>query len=482
MGKSKDVSKKLTHDEILRGWLAAKQEEPLLSRQEFAKNIGIGLRTLEKALAGTPAHLTETTILSKYIAGAMEECCLTLGIQPCDLVWHQFKKHIEMAWGSNNAGIKPHHITMVGGFNKIRDSFFPKAATKVAVERARLGQIASYNRKLGGLFAEQGYVTETLEQFADRVFTGMAKSRGTPPKAKTIDRNVTVVLSDTHFGSDTSSEETGVMSFGKVEESRRLAKIAKEVVTYKPQYRQNTTLQVLLLGDMIEGILHNMRDGADMAEQCARAIKLLVQFITYVAANYPHVDVRCATGNHGRNKHLHHDRATSKKYDSNEMVIYYAVKAACSGLSNVKFFLPKTPYVSYKVLGHRFYATHGDTNLNPGNPGSSIPIKSLENQTNKINAALSDDEEYACFIVGHVHVGSITYLSNGAVMITNGALPPPSPFAVSLSIMESAAGQFLFETVEGYPVGDTRFIRVDSETDKDATLDEIISPWTSFED
>ena len=476
------MAQKTTTDELFRQWLAAKQEEPTLSRQEFAQKNGIGLRTLEKSLSGTPAHLTETTILSKYIAGAMEESAKTLGIEPCDLVWHQFKHYIELTWGKNSEGIQPHHISMVGGFNKIRDSFFPRKATKVAVERARLGQIANYNRKFGNMFAEQGYLTETLEQFAERIFAGVAKSRGTPPKAKTIKRNVTVVLSDTHFGSDTRVEETGVLSYGPIEESRRLAKIAKEVASYKPQYREQTSLEVLLLGDMIEGILHNMRDGADMAEQCARAIRLLIQFITYVSAHYPTVNVRCATGNHGRNKQLHHDRATSKKYDSNEMVIYYAVKSACSGLSNVKFFMPKTPYISYEVLGHKMYATHGDTNLNPGNPGSSIPTRSLENQTNKINAALSDNDEYEVFIVGHVHVGSITYLNNGAVMITNGALPPPSPFAVSLSIMESSCGQFLFETVAGYPVGDTRFIRVDNKVDKDESLDEIIKPWQGFED
>jgi hypothetical protein len=443
-------------------------------------------------LSGTPAHLTETTILSKYIAGHIEECSKGLGIEPCDLTWNQFRRHIEYYWGTQRKNhtegdervksLTPNHITQAGGFNKIRDSFFPKKATQIQVERARLGQIAGYNRKLGAHFAEQEFVKESLEQFAERVFAGMAKSRGVPPKAKKISRNVTVVLSDTHFGSDISSEETGVLTYGKIEEARRLAKIAKEVVSYKPQYRDQTTLEVLFLGDMIEGILHNMRDGADLAEQCARAIKLLTQFVTYVAAHYPQVNVRCATGNHGRDKYLHHGRATSKKYDSNETVIYYAVKYACANLENVQFFLPKTPYVSYEVLGHRFYATHGDTNLNPGNPGAAIPIRSLENQTNKINAALTDKDEYACFIVGHVHVGSITYLNNGAVMLTNGALPPPSPFAVNLSIMESNAGQFLFETVEGYPVGDTRFIRVDSETDKDASLDEIITPFTSFED
>lgn len=476
-------TEKLTHDELFRGWLAAKQEEPLLSRQDFANRVGVGLRTLEKALSGTPAHATEVSLLSKYIANTIEECAKSLQIDPRDMQWHQFRQYIQMAWGKNNAGIHPHHITMVGGFNKIRDSHFPANATRVAIEKERITQVANFNRKMGKIFAEEGYVTETIEKFANRVFEGMATSRGTPPKAaKAIERAVTVVLSDLHIGSDINAEETGVRSFGKVEEARRIAKIAREVVSYKPQYRDQTTLEVLLLGDIIEGILHNLRDGADLAEQCCRAIRILTQFVTYVAASYPHVNVRVSSGNHGRNKHLHPERAISKKYDSWETVIYYSIKEACSNLKNVKFFIPKTPYISYEVLGSRFYATHGDTNLNPGNPGKAIPIGTLENQTNKINAALSDAEEYSAFIVGHVHTASMTYLANGAVMITNGAIVPPNPHAVSMSIMETACGQWLFESVKGYPIGDTRFLRVDSETDQDESLDSIIAPYKNYED
>jgi len=119
--------------------------------------------------------------------------------------------------------------------------------------------------------------------------------------------------------------------------------------------------------------------------------------------------------------------------------------------------------------------------LNPGNPGTAIPVKSLENQTNRINASLGTKQAFKAFIVGHVHVGSMTHLNNGAVMLTNGALCPANPFAVSIGIPESNCGQWLFETVKGYAVGDARFLQVGMDTDADESLEKIIAPWSGFD-
>lgn len=471
---------KLTDDEIIRAWLGRKQQDPLLEKAAFAEEIGRPVKAVEQVLR--PVLGRETEIVSRYIAEEIGKAAEGQGIEPIDMTWYQFKKHIDLHWGENNAGIKAHHITQAGGYNRIRDAHFPVGKpTRVQVEKLKMATYAAHNRKVASVFAEQQIYAENLEGLAASVFKGMATSRGAPPKmTKDVERAVTVVLSDLHFGSDIGAEETGVQSYGKTEEARRLAKIAREVATYKPQYRSKTKLNVLLLGDIIQGHLHNVRDAADHAEQEARALRLLIQFITYVAAHYGEVDVYCATGNHGRNKNLHRERATSKKYDSHETFIYYSVMQACSNLKHVKFHIPKTPFVTFSCLGHRFFATHGDTVLNPGNPGKAIPIGSLENQTNRLNSVLPDAEKYAAFIVGHVHVGSLTHLQNGGVMLTNGPLVPPDPFCISIGIPEANCGQWLFETVAGYPVGDARFLQVDKDTDADATLEKIIAPWQGF--
>jgi hypothetical protein len=204
---------------------------------------------------------------------------------------------------------------------------------------------------------------------------------------------------------------------------------------------------------------------------------LLTQALTQLSLNFREVKVYCNSGNHGRNTGRHHDRAVNQKWDSIETIINYALKYALKNVKNVDVIIPKTPYLEYKVFGKKIFATHGDTVLNPGYPGKSIKTGVLENQINRINASLKDSDEYSVFIVGHVHVASVTHLSNNSVMITNGSLVPVDEYAVSIGMMESANGQYLFESVEGFPVGDCRFIKVSQEDDTNKELDKIIKPF-----
>lgn len=421
------------------------------------------------------AHKLTDMSASNFIALLMQDCAISLKIEPSELVAGQFKEYLletEQVVDMNS----------LGGFNLIKDAHFPPTPTNTKIEKKRVALQATANRKLGNVLLDKKYVLETTEKFAARVFSGRVipnKNLFNGSKYK-HNRIVNVVLSDLHIGSDLKKSKTGALDFGTLEESRRLAAVVKEIINYKPQYRKETELELLLLGDIIQGQLHDQRDGAVLAEQKCRAMHLLTQFVSQLAIYYPKIRVRCATGNHGRNTSRHRERATLDKYDSHETEIYYAVKNACSRLTNVEIFIPLTPYVSYEVFGKRILCTHGDTVLNPGNPASAINIKLLENQINKINASLSDSEEYAVAIVGHVHTASMTHLGNGTVMITNGALIPVDQFAVSIGCLESTCGQWMFESVKNYPVGDSRLIKVDAKTDKDTSLDSIIKPWSGF--
>lgn len=319
-----------------------------------------------------------------------------------------------------------------------------------------------------------------LEQFAQSVFKGSIKPVKPFQSRQKVSRILNLVFSDVHIGADLKVEETGNANYGPVEESRRVAAIVREVINYKPQYRETTELEVMLLGDLLQGQLHDPRDGAPLAEQICRVIHVFAQALQQLAANFPKVRVHCATGNHGRNTARHHNRAVNQKWDSYETVIYYALKAALQNQKNVEFFIPKTPYGYYEVFGQKILYTHGDTVLNPGYPNKSINIKGLEAQLNTINASLTDTKEVKVAVVGHVHTASQTYLSNGSTMITNGALIEPDQYAVSIGIIETQTGQFLFESFPGFAVGDTRFVRVGKEADKDSALDRIITPWKSL--
>lgn len=301
-------------------------------------------------------------------------------------------------------------------------------------------------------------------------------------KHAVTERVLNVVFSDTHYGSNLDPREVG-HKYGPVEEARRTAAICRQVVEYKPQYRDVTELIVHILGDIIQGQLHDMRDGLPLAEQVAAAIRILVQALRYLAMHFPRgVTVYCTPGNHGRNTARHRERATNQKWDSIETMIYVALKEAARYMPNVKVVLSYEPKYDFEMFEALGMGTHGDTVINPGYPNKSIDVAGISKQVNSINNArvIEGEKPYSVFIMGHVHVGSMTHLPGGVIVITNGCLIPPDAYAKSIGIFNTACGQWLWESVEGHPVGDARFVTVDKNTDVDESLDGIIEPFTGL--
>lgn len=340
--------------------------------------------------------------------------------------------------------------------------------------------------QLAVIAAKEAVFAEYLNTAIKNVFRGgvpaILKAKK-PPKAKPIKRVLNLVISDTHYGSDLIPDETGV-SYGPVEEARRTAKVFDQAVNYKTEHRDNTGIVCHLMGDLIQGQLHDMRDGAPLAEQMARAIHILAQGLRYLSENFSRVVVPVTEGNHGRRKDRHPGRATFQKWDSNERTIYYALKkiAEHAGWTNVEFHMPKTPYYRVDVLGNSIFGTHGDTVINPGNPHKSINVGNMTNQVNKIMAAERAQDLPATRVVlmGHVHISSRVRLPGKVIVFTNPALIPPDNFSNSIGSFDGACGQWLFETTEEHAVGDIRDIEVDFHTDRDSSLDAIIAPYTGF--
>lgn len=361
----------------------------------------------------------------------------------------------------------------------LEDMFVPQELVIGDIEKIRLEALKKKTNKANKEVVETGSVLDYIQQFSEGIFKGRVKG-GKKKNKKTLKRVHTLMLSDLHIGSDIEKEETGALNFGKVEESRRIAAVIREAIDYKPQYRKDTKLVVALLGDIIENSMHDARTGAVLSEQICRAIHILTQAMLQLANEYVEVEIECASGNHDRIMSRHKQRAVHQKFDSYATIIYYALKAALKDVKNVKVNIPKTPMSSYTVFGMRIGYTHADTVINPGGIYSTVNVKALENQVNKMNAALPNDDEYAAILYGHTHIGHTVHLSNGTVLIGNGGLPPPDPFAVSIGTNESNSGQWIFESVPGHAVGDMRYIKVNSDIDKDESLDKIIKPWENF--
>lgn len=325
-----------------------------------------------------------------------------------------------------------------------------------------------------------------LDQFKSILSDVFIKKLATPALAKVkktkTQRILNLVISDTHYGSNLDSREVG-HSYGAVEEARRTAAICEQAATYKPQYRGETELYLHLIGDLIQGQLHDPRDGAPLAEQVGACIRILTQAVRYLSVQFPKgVTVFCATGNHGRNSNRHKDRATNQKFDSIETMVYVAIREVAAYLPNVKVQIGYEPKYDFDVFGQVGFGTHGDTVLNVGYPSNSINIASITKQINAINNAriMKSDKPYSLFITGHVHIGSMTHLPGGVTVLTNGCLIPPDAYAQSIGLFNTACGQWLWESVPGHIVGDSRFVVVNETHDKDKALDKIIEPYTGL--
>lgn len=418
----------------------------------------------------------------KNFADAMVRCAKVLGVEAKDLEYTDFNdwivselKEIDKSKDYNSI---IHNLKRIGGFKKVKEAEF---GVEVNPDALLVKEKVKKATAVAKSEAKEQHFVKSFEAICDKYFTNrVVIPKFNFKKHKDYDRNLHLLLSDMHFGALLRPEE-GLTKYGRLEASRRLAKVVGETIDYKIQYRDKTKLIVNINGDVIQGKLHDLMDGEEIGYQVGIAIHLLEQALAHFAANFPEVEVNCATGNHDRNKERHNERAIAGKWDGHAVNIFYALKKAMSRYSNIKINIPLTPWVAYQSFGVNYFGTHGDTHIKPGNPGSAVNVKGLENQINALNASLKDTDEYKVVFLGHVHVGMMLRLNNGVTLITNPPLIPVDAFAKSIGIWESPTGQWLWESIPGYPVGDSRYLVVDTSTDADHSLDTLIKPFDGFD-
>lgn len=423
---------------------------------------------------------------AKILAGAIKKCSEDLGISPQEVEFNDFQKwfsksksNLKLSLGDNVARA----IKVNGGFRNIRDAFY---SPSVKVDGLVFKELSKLARDKAKAKAVKDDFLLKFQEFSTKLFKEFPISvpKSFNPKANhgSIERANHLIVSDTHFGARNYVEE-GLDRWSTVEQSRSMAKVALEAADYKSQYRNKSKLYFNAIGDLIQGKLHNPLDGERMAKQKAIALHIMLQAIAYLAPAYPNgIEMNCIGGNHDRDSSLDKDRVSAGKWDNHATVIYYAIKKALelAKINNVKVNIPQTPWISYKVFGVNYFGTHGDNFFKAGNVGSSFNVKALEAEVNKLNASLKDTEEYKVIMLGHIHFKSLLGLNNGVTVITNPALLGPDAFAKSIGIWEGRRGQWIYESTPGYPVGDSRTIDLDKNTDADSSLDKIITEFDGF--
>lgn len=373
-------------------------------------------------------------------------------------------------------------LRKLGGYNAALAALFPESkATNEHIQGLNL--VKSFISKQTKKESVDNYLKneflDVLKQVLKETPIKLHKSVSIAPNKKAKSRTIVAHISDTHFGANIqASEMHGINEFNWSIASRRMALFAQQVVEYKKQHRKDTELLIAINGDIIAGVIHDQEWFADLlAKQTAGTIKILTQFISYCAQYFSSIRVVMTSGNHGRAMHKSSkSRSMTHKFDSYETMIYLGVRAAIQGrFKNVTVEIPETPYAVLDIQGHKFLQTHGDTVINVGNPGSSINMRSINTQINKLNSSALATEQFAGIMVGHVHVPTVQVADNGTVLLINGTLSGADPFVQSIGIFSNQPTQMIFEVTPGHAVGDMRFIRL-AAADKMPELEKIIEP------
>jgi hypothetical protein len=312
------------------------------------------------------------------------------------------------------------------------------------------------------------------EKFSRRTWIPTYKGK----KTKYVERHLNLLLSDLHYGANLDSRLVQYPYLAD-DESQRTASIVVQTADYKRQYRKETVLNVHILGDILQGKLHDVQNGAALTEQIDRALHHLVHALEFLATEFRMVYVRTSVGNHGRDTARHGDRVLQDKWDSNEFRLYRAIKWALKKVPNIKMETPMRSFYVIEQFGMKSMYTHGDTVLQPGYPGKSINIGKLKHQANEFCLSNPEYKDTQLFAVGHVHTSSSTLVGSTNI-VTNGCLLPGDEFAQSIGIFGSNCNQWLWETVDGHIFGDSRRLSV-NETPKDSELTKVIPIWEGLE-
>lgn len=345
----------------------------------------------------------------------------------------------------------------------------------VLAEQERRFQNRKLARSVSLLDAAELLNQRRYKELAATYFRDKIKATGYAAKRKNrkAKRSVCLMLSDLHLGAELSGRDNPI-AFGAVEEARRLEYVLRQTLDYKPQYREQSELVLMLGGDMIEGyLLHDLRDGAPLAEQKCIFWRHFRSFIAHCAAQYPSVRVFCQPGNHGRDKVRHPGRATSRKWDGHEWEMYWALREMSSGLPTVKWQIDLRAVTVIDLYGASVGLSHGDTEIKLGDPDT----RSVQNAQalDRINATRMYGVEFAAWVFGHFH--KPRYHPRNPRVLFNGGLLPPNGHARTQGYIGEPCGQWLWEAVEGYPVGDLRFIEVSESQDRDEQLGKLIVPF-----
>lgn len=378
-----------------------------------------------------------------------------------------------------------HDLSYYGGFAKLRADaahIYGVIPDKDTTQARGVELRNNYVRGLERKVATADYLSEKIlsgiQELAERYPIVIPDKKSV--SIKKVDyptRMLTLLWSDLHFGIDVDPREVLSSEYNWNIACRRMAKLAKLASVWKLEHRKETQLQIVLNGDILNGVIHlNEANTKEIQEQIWGASAILVKAIGFLSQHFGRISVLCLPGNHDRVTYRGPERATAQRWNSYSHSVYLALKCWFREVDHVEFDVPMSGMGSYTTPGgHVVFATHGDTEPSTSNVGKSFNVSKTSEALLKLNAGNVLDAKPKVVLFGHWHQPSQFMLPDGTICIVNGSLIGTDSFAQNvIGHFQSMPAQVMFESVSDFPVGDFRIIQL-RDADYDTSLDSIIS-------
>lgn len=218
--------------------------------------------------------------------------------------------------------------------------------------------------------------------------------------------------SDWHYGEVVSLSETGgANAYNRKIAQDRVRRLTENTIRLAKGFAFRDTdkappgMVLALGGDMISGDIHEELAETNVAPPfvCVQEVfGLLTWSIDQLVAEFGRLFIPCVVGNHGRTTKK--PRAKNRVFMSYEWNLYTMLERHYANDNSVSFMVPGETDALFRVAGHRFLLTHGDTLGVKGGDGIIGALGPIARGTVKFrNSEYKIGREFDYLIMGHWH-------------------------------------------------------------------------------
>lgn len=241
------------------------------------------------------------------------------------------------------------------------------------------------------------------------------------------DSEAAVQLSDWHFDELVDYEQMlGINEFSVAIAKKRIDKLFKNIVK-NSQIFGITTINLLMLGDMISGELHDLAENNELKliESILQLSDYTAQHIRNLTKYFDKIKILGLVGNHSRTHQK--PRYKNKQKENYEYLLYEVIKREVKKFAT--FDLPGSYMKLHEIQDIPFLSLHGDI-IRGGNGLNAIP-GNLSRDISLLAGTLGKSGKRFDYVnMAHFHSSNITKAFQGAKIIMNGSLIGANEFSL----------------------------------------------------